>query len=151
MDVLEIRVGSFTYGPDKEATPTADIYINDCSFCKMINELEKGYAQDSYWGHAPISIWELFEELTYWCKMPDWEKEATILGCGCGVMGCSPLSVKVEETDNVVVWHSFCNEHRPEWKYPELQPLVFDRRQYYDELRNLKDSIRKYEWENRVK
>ena len=148
MDVLEIRVGSFTYGADKEATPTAEIYINGCSFCEMIDDLEKIYATDGYWGHAPITMREMFEELTFWCRMPDYDKEATILGCGCGVKECSPLAVKVEETENVVIWHSFSNEHRPEWKYFEIEPCVFDRCQYYGELRKLRDSIRSDDWKN---
>ena len=135
MNKFEIKIGSFTYGADKEPSKTAEIYIDGWNFCERVNKVENSY------GHVPITIHELFSELTFWCKVPDFENEATVLGCCCGFKECSPLTVKVEETSNIVVWHSFFNEHKPELDYAEIEPFVFDKGQYYRELRNLRDAI----------
>ena len=54
MNKIEIKIGSFTYGVDKEPSKTAEIYIDGWNFCERVNEFENAY------GHIPIYIHELF-------------------------------------------------------------------------------------------
>jgi hypothetical protein len=68
-------------------------------------------------------------------RYDDWDGRISVLGCGCGVVGCWPLQVKIKVKKGLVVWEDFRRPHRPRWSYDALGPLVFDREEYETILR----------------
>jgi hypothetical protein len=54
-----------------------------------------------------------------------------LLGCGdCGEVGCWPLRGHIKGNDNIVIWDSFSQPHRPLRNYSEFGPFLFDVESY---------------------
>ena len=68
-------------------------------------------------------------------RYDDWEGRISVLGCGCGVVGCWPLQARIEATEDRVTWRDFRQPHRRRWSHAALGPFAFDRIAYEAELR----------------
>ncbi len=55
--------------------------------------------------------------------------------CGCSFPGCDSLLVKIDLSDDGVVWHDFRRHNRPSVNYDGLGPFRFDRQEYEIALR----------------
>lgn len=151
LDTIEFALCKFTFGPEKEPSDTAAIYVNGESFMKIIREEElpsakkygeEGRAGDYHW----MPVWKLFDELT---EVQDINSEdyyePMILDCCCGCYGCWPLHVKITETEEgIVTWSGFFNPFTsdPEmtkelWDYSGMRTYRFDKEQYRSELLKL--------------
>ena len=65
----------------------------------------------------------------------DWEGRISLLGCGCGNVGCWPLQARITVGVDAVVWDDFVQPHRRRWKHRTLGPFAFDRGEYEAALR----------------
>jgi hypothetical protein len=63
------------------------------------------------------------------------EGRVAVGACGCSFPGCDSLLVKIDVTDEEVVWHDFRRHNRPSVSYESLGPFRFDRQQYEAALR----------------
>ena len=145
-DVIRFELTQFTYGPDREPSDAAAIYVNGRSFIDIVTEGElpsatecgePGRAGDYVWMRA----WELFDELT---EVQDLDSEdycePRILDCVCGCCGCWPLHVKITETEDKVTWSEFYNPFKTDpcysdlWDYSRMRAYHFDKQQYRKEL-----------------
>jgi hypothetical protein len=57
-----------------------------------------------------------------------------LMVCTCGDVGCWPFVVRIDISDDEIVWHDFRQPHRPAWSYAEFAPLHFDRTAYDAEV-----------------
>ena len=126
LDIIEFKLTQFTYGPDREPSNVAAIYVNGKSFIDIAEEGElpsatkngeAGRAGNYVW----TRVWELFDELT---EVQDIDSndyyEPRILDCGCGCFGCWPLHVKITETEDIVTWSGFYNPFKTDPCYIDL-------------------------------
>ena len=75
-----------------------------------------------------------------------------VLACGsCGLPGpCWPFRVQVRETDDVVIWTNFRQPCRNKyslggyWDYSQRPPFVFNKQQYYAELKAMEPAYQQY-------
>ena len=58
------------------------------------------------------------------------EGRVAVGACGCSFPGCDSLLVKIEVSDDEVVWHDFRRHNRPSVTYVGLGPFRFDRVAY---------------------
>ncbi|MET9296455.1 hypothetical protein [Streptomyces sp. NPDC003077] len=65
-----------------------------------------------------------------------------VLGCECGEWGCWPLTARITVTEDLVIWDSFEQPHRPQRDYMAFGPFQFDRNQYDDALQALSAEMR---------
>jgi len=65
--------------------------------------------------------------------------------CGCSFPGCDALVVKIDMTDEVVIWHDFRRHNRPAAIYEGLGPFRFDRKHYEEALQSAASGFRKGE------
>ena len=149
LDIIEFKLTQFTFGPDREPSNVAAIYVNGKSFIDIAEEGElpsatkngeAGRAGNYVW----TRVWELFDELT---EVQDIDSddycEPRILDCGCGCFGCWPLHVKITETEDIVTWSGFYNPFKTDpcysdlWDYSGMRAYHFDKKQYRKELLKL--------------
>lgn len=147
-DTIEFALQKFTFGPDREPSDTAAIYVNGESFRKIIWKAETQIAEEQgsvAGGYAWLAVWELLDELT---QEQDIDSEVylepKIFGCTCGYSDCNPLHVKISETEDTVTWSGFYNPFNsdPEmtkkpWDYSKIRAYHFDKKQYHAELEKL--------------
>lgn len=74
-----------------------------------------------------------------------------ILRCnGCGDWFCWSFRIEVRETDDLVIWTNFRQRSRNKyspgdyWDYSLYPPLVFDKKQYYEELEQMRPVYENY-------
>ena len=147
VDRIEFSLRKFSYGPDREPSDVASIYVNGISFRIIINEAELPSATrdgrpEAAGGYAWLTVYELLEELTEE-RDPDDEYyiEPRIMDCGCGCSECWPLYVNITETEDKVIWSGFYNPWTSDpdmvdipWDYSGMQEYHFDKKQYYAEI-----------------
>ena len=68
-------------------------------------------------------------------RYDDREGRISVLGYGCGAVGCWPLQVKITARVETVVWEDFRQPHRRRWGYDAFGPFSFERDGYEAELR----------------
>ena len=152
VDRIEFSLEKFSYGPAREPSDVASIYINGTSVRLIIREAElpsaaRNGTPNKAGGYAWLTVGELVEELTEDRDPADeYYVEPRIMDCGCGCSECWPLYVNITETEDRVIWSGFYNSWTidPEmagipWDYSGMREYRFDKKQYYDELEKLKD------------
>lgn len=98
-------------------------------------------------GYAGLPPEEVFLPSMHFLGDPQWEvyrdgEKVSVLECPCGFPGCWPLLVRVTVEGDRVIWSDFEQPHRRrgspagEWRYDNLGPFVFDRKQYLEALRD---------------
>ena len=149
MDTIKFAVEK--YG--KQDASVAAIYINRRSLLDLVREVELPFAGAE--GHADIAggytwLWLrwISDAHQHFYGIPEpnycYHEKASILECrACGASGCWPFLVRIEVTDETVVWSLFEQPHRGKkskashWKYEGFGPFVFDRKQYDEALQSL--------------
>lgn len=63
------------------------------------------------------------------------EGRVAVGACGCSFPGCDSLLVKIDVSDDEVVWHDFRRHNRPAVTYAGLGPFRFERQVYEAALR----------------
>jgi len=61
---------------------------------------------------------------------------AAVLGCACGIDGCSQYLVRITETENSVIWDDYF-AHK--FNQPNYFHFEFEKKQYYGEVEKLVD------------
>lgn len=67
---------------------------------------------------------------------------ALLLACGCGISGCSSVDATVRVTESTITWSDFTKFHGGQRNIAQLEPVTFDRRQFEEEVRRVRDAIR---------
>ena len=139
MDKLKFEITEYTYGSGSKPAPAVNVFINGMDLNKLAYEHEIKQAEKEPYNagdYAPLYPEELYEELVKGYKEIYKEGKANVLGCTCGYTDCWPFQVTIDESENLVIWHSFRNPHR-KWDYSDLGPFVFDKSEYYREIDKL--------------
>ncbi len=152
VDRIEFSLQKFSYGPAREPSDVASIYLNGTSFRQIIEEAElpsaaRNGTPNKAGGYAWLTVEELVEELTEERDPADeYYVEPRIMDCGCGCTECWPFYVNITETEDRVLWSGFYNSWTIDpdmvdipWDYSGMREYRFDKKQYYDELEKLKD------------
>ena len=136
MDKIEFNPTKIEYGADGFESDAADIFINGKNFLDAIHAYEKVHNING--GHVPITTYELYQSLA-----KDYLKNSVpIYGCGCGVIDCSPVYVKISVDDEIVTWDNFKFPQAFADKFcPKFEKQTFDKKQYFDEIDKLKHWI----------
>ena len=144
MDTLRLEIGQRD-DPAEGMVDAVVVFINDRDLKDLARDVELPFATrdgkpdraGSYVG-LPVeavlfpSRRMLGEPEDCW---DDWEGRISVLGCGCGVVGCWPLQVRITVQDDAVVWNDFRQPHRKGWRHDDLGPFVFGRKAYEAALR----------------
>lgn len=141
MDKISFKYKRVKYDIENEPVMTCQIYINNKSLIDLVKEVEMPLAnitgEESIAGnYAPLTLEDLYDEVNVKDNVVDGLKQSTVLGCTCGCVECWPLYVKIEQSENYVIWSGFRNPHRF-WNYSSFGPFVFDKKQYKYELKKL--------------
>lgn len=148
MDTLRLEIGQ-REDPADGVVDAVGIFINGRNLVDMVREVELPFAASEgrtrlagkYVGLPVEAV--LFpsrrllgdrEE-----RYDDWGGRISVLGCGCGVVGCWPLRVVIDATEDHVTWSGFEQPHRRRWDHDALGPFVFDRDEYEAALRGAPD------------
>ena len=142
MDKIRFEPQMFKFDIDNEATMTCKIIVNDENFIDIIKRIETPMAAlngetNIAGSYAYLPIDDLLDELSF-DECEDGTKEVILLGCTCGCVECWPLYAQIEERENVIIWHKFSNPFR-NWDYSQLAPLMFDRTEYENELKRVRE------------
>lgn len=128
--------------PERERE-VVDVFINNRRLIDMVREVELPFARNEgnpeiaggYLGLPPEAV---FLPGRGFLDNPDeWygqEGKSAVLGCECGEPGCWPFLVKIKLETDRVIWDGFEQPYRKKWKYDKLEPFVFDREQYENQL-----------------
>lgn len=144
MDQLTLKLEK-----DSEGYENVQIYINGKNLISILKRIESQYDKKiagQYKGLPPEIVYSPSTHLLGVSNQDlDYhDDKSVLLICECGVAGCWDFVVKISTTDEVVSWSEFEQSHRgPEsvsghWKYDELSPFVFNRKQYESALHNMK-------------
>jgi hypothetical protein len=120
--------------------------VNDEPLRSLVEDCERPYATASRQAHlagdyAPLwtrgsfpwsALLGVWYEQDYLLSMEraTYCPRIVLMGCGCGMIGCWPLLVRITVEDERVVWSDFAQPHRRRWKYDRLGPFTFDRSEY---------------------
>jgi hypothetical protein len=146
VDEIRFEVGE-RVDPAEGAVDAVDIFVNGRNLVQILREVELPFATregkpdlaGSYVGLRPAEVFLPSSRLLSGEPMAfgdhdDPEDKTAVLGCSCGEVGCWPFLVRIKLREDVVVWDGFEQPHRPAWRYDDLRPFVFDRRQYFSAL-----------------
>ena len=143
MDAIRFEVRR-TDTPAWGPVEVADAFINERNLVDLARKVELPFATRDGRPHGAGSYVALPVEAVFLPtrrllgepeeRWDDWEGRISVLGCGCGVVGCWPLQATITARENVVVWEDFRQPHRRRWRYDALGPFVFDRKQYEEQL-----------------
>jgi hypothetical protein len=144
MDTLRLEIGHRD-DPAEGIVDAVEILINGRNLVDLTREVESPFAArdgqphlaGSYVGLPPGAIFLPSRRLLgapedSW---DDWDGRISVLGCGCGVVGCWPLQASITVHQDAVIWDDFEQPHRRRWRHDALGPFVFDREQYETTLR----------------
>lgn len=155
MDEIELKVVEALDAFD-EPTNEVDILINGENLRDLVRRVELPFAAEegipnlagSYTGLPPEAVFlpsrRFLGEPSE--RYDDGEEKISLLGCGCGVVGCWPLMARVSLDDGIVKWSGFEQPHRSEdallfsyrrivvWRYEGFGPFAFEKGQYFSEL-----------------
>ena len=125
------------------------VFVNDRDLTGIAREVELPFAArdgrpelaGDYVGLPPEAIFLPSQRLLGRPeeRYDDRRDKIAILGCGCGVVGCWPLLVKITPREDTVLWSDFEQPHRKHWRLDGLGSFVFDRAQYTFALRRGSD------------
>lgn len=120
------------WGHDEALSVTCGIKINGQDFLTMVKNVERAFLNiesQSTGGYAYIDLFDIHTTLTEWYMDDD---PVTILGCGCGCMGCWDLTCTIEkEFGDVVTWRGFHNWFIPMVDHSALGKFIFDEKEYF--------------------
>lgn len=156
MDEIELKTVKELDAFD-EPTDEVDILINGGDLRNLVREVELPFAAEEgsphlaggYTGLPPEAVFlpsrRLLGEPSE--RYDDDEERISLLGCGCGVVGCWPLMARISLDADTVTWSDFAQPHRSEdmlfvmgkrglvvWRYEGFGPFVFERDKYVAEL-----------------
>ncbi len=110
-----------------------DILINGRYLQEIIADIERPLAQKEDGGEIITGAYQGLspEESRNFLTSGE---DVVIMGCGCGVSACWPLTVTITLEGDTVTWSNFAQPHRgPDshnpWSYGTLK-FVFDRAEY---------------------
>ena len=139
MDTLRLETGE-RVDPAEGLVDAVDIIINDRNLLDLARGAELPFASRDGRPHSAGSYVGLPVEAVFvpsrrllgkpedgW---DDWGGRISVLGCGCGVVGCWPLQAKITVTEDRVTWSNFVQPHRRRWRHDRLGPFVFEREAY---------------------
>ena len=130
---LKLEQGEFTYSPEdaalKHTKAIVDIFVDGVNF---IDEMRERIGHDAI---SPLYPDILCDNLK---KKSKHREEVFVGGCTCGCPDCEPLFVDIDIEKDTVVW-SNCSyieyeNGEPHTKLAEMEPLVFDREEYFAEV-----------------
>lgn len=144
MDTLHLEIGQRD-DPAEGIVDAVRIVINGRSLVDLAREVELPFAArdgnpDRAGSYVGLPAEAIFSPSRRLLGVPedrydDWGGRISVLGCGCGVVGCWPLQVKITATDDLVTWSNFAQPHRRRWRHDRLGPFVFEREAYEESLR----------------
>ncbi len=148
MDTLHFEIGK-REDPAEGLVDAVDIFINERDLIDLTKEVELPFASrdgnpDLAGSYVGLPIEAIFMPSRRLLGEPeegwdDWEGMISVFGCGCGVVGCWPLHVRITVQNDVVVWDDFKQPHRRRWRHDRLGPFVFERKEYEAALRRAPD------------
>ena len=146
MDTLRLRIGK-TDDPVAGIADAVEIFINGRNLVDLAKEVElpfaardgAGHLAGNYIGLPPEDVFSPSRRLLGepQDRYDDWGGKIPVLGCGCGVVGCWPLQVRIKARNDLVVWDDFEQPHRRRWKHDALGPFAFEREEYEAALRRI--------------
>lgn len=144
MDALRLRIGKRD-DPAEGIVGAVEVLVNGRDLRDLAKEVESSFAAregkphlaGDYVGLPAEAVFRPSRRLLGEPEGPwdDWGGRISILGCGCGVVGCWPLQVGIVVQEDVVVWDDFAQPYRLSWDHSSLGPFIFDRGAYEAELR----------------
>ena len=148
MDTIRFEVGERENSAEG-LVDAVDIFINERDLIDLTKEVELPFASrdgnpDLAGSYVGLPIEAIFMPSRRLLGEPeegwdDWEGMISVFGCGCGVVGCWPLHVRITVQNDVVVWDDFKQPHRRRWRHDRLGPFVFERKEYEAALRRAPD------------
>jgi hypothetical protein len=151
MNKIEFKIVKKFDRPWVEEYDAVRIIIDGKDLIDYLKAFEKPFAKKennvniagAYEGMSPE--W-LFKNLTEESVYKNYKIE--ILECSCGCEGCWDFLAEVNETEDIITWTNFENNHRgPEksnfWDYSTFQVFTFDKKEYQFEINKLKEFINK--------
>lgn len=145
MDAIRFETGERD-DPSHGLVDAVAVFVNGRNLVDILREVELPFATregrpdlaGSYVGLPPEEVFlpspRLLGEPATFYDRDGTEDKVSVLGCGCGDVGCWPFRVKIALRDDVVLWSDFEQPHRRAWRYDELRPFVFDRARYLSAL-----------------
>jgi hypothetical protein len=143
MDEIRFEIGERD-DPAHGMVEAVVIFVNDRDLTGIAREVELPFAArdgrpelaGDYAGLPPEAVFLPSQRLLGRPeeRYNDRSDKISILGCGCGVVGCWPLRVKITPSEDTVLWDDFEQPHRRHWRHEALGPFVFDRAQYTSAL-----------------
>ena len=135
LQTIVFRVGA---GPDDDPTGPLQItpIIGGLSLIDQVRVFERAQGFSPAGGYAGLIPANFgFGDLAAYYHgvgAPQWPKPgfAWVLGCNCGDVGCWPLTAKIDQTEQTVLWSNFGQDHRPTWDYSGFGPFAFNRAEY---------------------
>lgn len=139
MDKIEFQKGYQEF-PVYGMCEVAEILINGIQLKERIEKIDlickrkDRYERASHYAYLEVS------ELIAWLEDEYKDDEGPyVMGCICGYPGCWPLEVRIKETEDSIIWRHFTNEYLDEHRYDALGPFEFDKEQYLEQIKKLKE------------
>lgn len=139
MDQLSIKIEETVF--EGQAIWLAHIFINDTPLKEIVkrheeNEIRSQDDKPLLGAYQSLELDILYEHL----MEATFLGEAEILGCGsCGIDSCWPFTVDIEEKNGQIIWSNYRQPYRKQWKYKDLKPFIFDKKDYFDEVKKLEE------------
>jgi hypothetical protein len=134
--------------PDARDYFALDIRVDDRDFLEYVREIEKPFAAAE--GHPGLAgKYEALPADMALTELATKEAEkVSLYDCECGCFGCWPLRVRISVSDKIITWSDFEQPHRGAkslaswWRYDELGPFEFDRKQYVSAIAKAESELR---------
>lgn len=122
-------------------TDVVDIYVNDIQLAKLIEPVEKQFADTEALAgrYTGLPRFQFRSSLSYhflgFAGSDPYEPrhKTVLLVCYCGEPGCGRLMACVDVVSDTVTWSDFEQPDRQDRRYGDLR-FTFDRGQYYAAL-----------------
>jgi hypothetical protein len=143
MDEISFEVGKRD-DPVGKIVDAVAVFVNGRDLTEIMKEIELPFAArdgkpnlaGSYVGLQPEAVFLPSQRLLGRPeeRYDDRRGKIAVLGCGCGIVGCWPLLVRITRQEDTIIWSDFEQPHRRHWHHDALGPFVFDRSRYLDKL-----------------
>jgi hypothetical protein len=120
MDIINFKIVGGHHGNIYKGV---SVYINGRDLIDIVDKEKR---------HASIKYYKFLDHL----EGKNDHNRNYVLGCGCGDVECRPFGVKIEKTENSVIWRENCQP---------MPTFIFDLQQYNEEIEKLSKKIRKCE------
>ncbi|MBA4537807.1 hypothetical protein H1Z61_11865 [Bacillus aquiflavi] len=146
MDTIKFKTRQTKEGP------IVDIYINERNIIDILIEVESSFALREGKQHIAGDYSGLWPEIVYLPskhmlgkpveELDFYNGKSAILRCKCGITECWPFVVNIYLDKDTVTWSDFEQPHRGKnsagghWEYEQLNPFIFDRKQYEEALKH---------------